>query len=89
MDYQYFKSFYQSNILLFIIILFVLIYIIMNLNFILEGNYFKGDYIKTILITCIIFIISHMLITWDDNDIKSDNKNANEFVIPIFFKHCN
>jgi hypothetical protein len=67
MNYKEFKSFYESNILLFIILLFVIVYIILNWSLISKGNYFDGEYIKSILITGIIFLIYHMFITWDDN----------------------
>lgn len=66
-SYQDFKSFYQSNILLFIILLFIIVYLIINWSVVLNGNYFGGVYTKSILITGIIFLIFHMIITWDDN----------------------
>lgn len=80
-SYQDFKSFYQSNILLFIILLFVVVYIIINWSFMWEGNYFSGEFIKPILITGIIFLISHMLITWDDNSSDSD---TDDLIIPKY-----
>ncbi len=74
--YQDFKSFYQSNILLYIILLFVIVYAIINWNIISQNsNYFGGEYIKPILITGIFFLISHMLITWDDDSNNSNNSN--------------
>ena len=73
-SYQDFKSFYQSNILLFIILLFVIIYTIINWTKVYEGNYFYGEYTKPILITGIIFLISHMLITWDNNITNTDEE---------------
>lgn len=73
-SYQDLKSFYQSNILLFIILLFVIVYIIINWTKVSEGNYLGGEYTKPILITCIIFLISHMLITWDDNTTNTDEE---------------
>lgn len=73
-SYQDFKSFYQSNILLFIILLFVIVYAIINWTKVYEGNYFGGEYTKPILITGIIFLISHMLITWDDNITNTDEE---------------
>lgn len=84
MNYQDFKSFYQSNILLFIILLFVLVYIILNWNLLKNGNYWGGDYIKTILITGIVFLISHMLITWDDTNDETTKETNREIVIPKY-----
>ncbi len=76
-SYQDFKSFYQFNILLFIILLFIIDYIIINWTKISENNYFSGEYTKPILITGIIFLISHMLITWDDNTTNTDDEIVN------------
>ncbi len=75
--YKNFKSFYRSNILLFIILLFVIIYIIINWHNIMNSNYINGEYIKPILITGIFFLIFHMFITWDD-DIIHSNIDAND-----------
>ena len=72
-SYQDFKSFHKSNQILFIIILFIIVYTIVNWNTILNKNYFNGEYTKPILITCIIFLISYMFITWDDNTIDTEN----------------
>lgn len=75
--YHDFKLFYQSNILLFIILLFVIIYLIINRDFVSNGNYFTGEYVKPILLTGIIFLVFHMIMTWDDN---SDNTiSTNEY----------
>ena len=76
-SYQDFKSFYQSNILLFIILLFVIIYIIINWTIVSNGKYFGGQYTKPILITGIIFLIIHMLITWDDDSTNDNLTNDN------------
>jgi hypothetical protein len=72
--YQDFKSLYQSYILLFIILLFVIVYIVINWSVVKDGDYFGGEYTRPILITAIIFLMLHMLITWDDNVVDSDNE---------------
>lgn len=72
--YQDFKSLYQTYILLFIILLFVIVYVVINWKIVRIGNYLGGEYTRPILITCIIFLIFHMLITWDENDVDSDNE---------------
>jgi hypothetical protein len=76
-SYQDFKSFYQSNILLFIILLFVIVYLIINWNIVYNGNYFGGEYVRSILITGIVFLIFHMTITWDDNATDTDDEIMN------------
>jgi hypothetical protein len=71
-SYQEFKTFYSSNIILFVVLLFVIVYAIINWEQIYRGNYFNGQLVKSILVTGIIFLIVHMLITWDDNAIETD-----------------
>ena len=83
-SYQDFKSFYQSNILFFIILLFIVVYIIINWSKVSNGNYFGGKYTKPILITGIIFLISHMLITWDDNTTNTDDEIKDIINIPKY-----
>ena len=65
--YKDFKSLYQSYILLFIVLLYIIVYMVINWNIVKNGNYFGGEYTRPILITAIIFLMFHMLITWDDN----------------------
>ena len=65
--YQDFKSLYKSYILLFIILLYIIVYMVINWNIVKDGNYFGGEYTRPILISAIIFLMFHMLITWDDN----------------------
>ena len=72
-SYKEFKSFYLSNIILFIILLFVIIYIIINWELVSNGNYWSGLVVKPILITGIIFLITHMLLTWDDGVDSKDS----------------
>lgn len=71
-SYQEFKSLYSSNIIFFVVLLFVIIYIFINWEQIYNGNYYSGQFVKPILITGIIFLIIHMLITWDDNVFETD-----------------
>ncbi len=71
-SYQEFKSFYSSNIIFFVVLLFVIVYIVINWKQIYNGNYFYGQFVKPILISGIIFLVVHMLITWDDNTIQTD-----------------
>lgn len=85
-SYQDFKSFYQSNILLFIILLFVIVYVGLNWDHIKQGDYFGGQYVKPILITGIVFLISHMLITWDDNNVGETNMDENMTIPKYRFK---
>lgn len=68
-----FKSFYTSYILIFIILLFVIVYVIINWEQVYAGYYFSGQIVKPILITGIIFLIVHMVLTWDDNVLDSDD----------------
>ena len=73
-SFQDFRKLYLNNIILFIILLFIVIYIVINWSIISSVNisnyseYFSGQIVKPTLITGIIFLLFHMMITWDDND---------------------
>lgn len=77
-SYLEFKQLYSKYIILFIVLLFTLIYLIINWNKVSMGEYFEGQYIKPLLITGILFLIIHLLMTWDDN------KSMEEFIIPKY-----
>ena len=79
-SYQEFKTFYSSNLILFIILLFVIIYLIINWENVYSGNYWIGEVVRPILITGIIFLIVHIILTWDD-DVQISNDNL---VIPKY-----
>ncbi len=79
-SYQEFKTFYSSNIILFIVLLFVIIYLVINWENVYNGNYWSGEIVKPILITGILFLIGHMILTWDDNQ----NVSEEDLVIPKY-----
>lgn len=81
-SYQEFKMFYYSNIILFILILFVIIYIIINWDYVSNGNYWSGEIVKPILISGILFLILHMILTWDDDQVN--NLSQNEIILPKY-----
>jgi len=74
------SEFYTSNIFLFIILLFVIVYIIINWDKVSSGDFFNGQLVKPILITGILFLIIHLFMTWDEETKTVDN----ELVIPPF-----
>ncbi len=80
-SYEEFKMFYYSNIILFIVILFVIIYIIINWENVYSGNYWSGQIVKPILISGILFLIFHMILTWDDDQKISQE---NEIILPKY-----
>lgn len=77
-SYEEFKTFYISNIILFIILLFVILYIVINWELVYNGNYLGGEIVKPILITGILFLIFHLIMTWDDDD--SNNNYDKNFI---------
>lgn len=80
-SYEEFKIFYYSNIILFIVLLFVIAYIIINWDNVYNGNYWSGQIVKPILISGILFLIFHMILTWDDDQNISQ---SNELVLPRY-----
>jgi len=73
-SYEEIKTIYCSNIIIFVILVFVIIYLIINRDNLYSNNNWTIDYIKQteiikpILITGILFLIFHILFTWDDNN---------------------
>jgi hypothetical protein len=80
-SYEEFKMFYYSNIILFIVLLFVIAYIIINWDNVYNGNYWSGQIVKPILISGILFLIFHMILTWDDDQNISQ---SNELILPRY-----
>lgn len=78
------KEYYLSNIVLFILLLFVILYVIYNYKYIKNGKYFEGQIVKPIIITGILFLIVHMLITWDDDQIEMNQKEIVDIDIPKY-----
>lgn len=73
--FEEFKSFYNANILLCVIILFSVVYCIYNWDNVLNFSLYNSNSIvtKPVLVSAIIFLIFHMLITWDyDPNTKTD-----------------
>ncbi len=77
-SYLEFKSFYSSNIILFVILFFVIVYLFINWEYVYNGNYWSGEITKSVLIAGILFLIFHMLLTWDDN------QSEEELIIPKY-----
>lgn len=66
---------FVENLLVSVIIIFVLIYIYTNMDFVNSGDYFNGDVMKPLTYTCIILIIGLVLVEFNSNedDELSDN----------------
>ncbi len=82
-----FATFYNSNIILFIMLLFIITYIMINWEYIYDGNYFSGEFVKPILISGILFLIFHMIMTWDDEHPSSndhDDFQQHQIIIPKY-----
>ena len=69
MDNSSNKSIFADYIILITILVFVVIYIIINYDNIKQGNIYNGDFTKSLLLTAIIILVVYMFITWDDNNI--------------------
>lgn len=78
--YKEFKSFYLSNIILFIVLLFIIVYVVINWDVVYQGNYWSGIVVKPILITGIVFLVCHMMMTWDDEI----NQSNSDIAIPKY-----
>lgn len=82
LSYSEFKTFYISNIILFVILLFVIVYVIVNWNDVRAGDYFSGECVRPILITGIVSLVFHLVLTWDDDDsTKSLDYDSNNLLL--------
>ena len=73
-DLSDYKIFFKSNLLLISILLFVVIYVILNYNQINSNGIFTGDFVKSILITAIVVLLLYLFTTWDDESINKNFK---------------
>ena len=72
---------FVENLLVFVIIIFVLIYIYKNMDFINSGDYFNGDVMIPLKYTCIILIIGFVLVEFNSNE-KDNNFSENIINLP-------
>ena len=70
-----YKSILKDYIVLIALCLFVLIYIIINLDVVKRGDIYNGDLTKSILLTAIIILLIYLFVTWDDDENITYNKN--------------
>jgi hypothetical protein len=62
-----YKSILKNYIILIALCLFVVIYIIINLDVVKRGDIYNGDLTKSILLTAIIILLIYLFVTWDDD----------------------
>jgi len=67
-DLEEYKTYFKNNLLIVSILLFVVIYVIMNYNQINNVGIFKGDIVKSVLITGIVVLLLYLYSTWDDEN---------------------
>ena len=72
------KSVFMDNIFLIAICMFVIIYIIINYDGVINGDIKNFEIIKSILITGIIILILYLFATWDNDD------ETNSIIIPKY-----
>jgi hypothetical protein len=72
-----YKSIFKDYILLIALCLFVVIYIINNLDVVKRGDIYNGDLTKSILLTAIIVLLIYLFVTWDDQDNIGSNTSSN------------
>ncbi len=85
---SYYKSLFKNYIILIALVVFTVVYIIINFDAVKQGDIYNGDLTKSLLITGIIVLLSYLFVTWDDdkeiteyNDITTnypDNNYQNE-----------
>jgi hypothetical protein len=80
-----YKSILKNYIILIALIIFVVVYVIINLDIVKKGDIYNGDLTKSILLTAIIVLILYLFVTWDEDNYTEENKdNIKEFPIAKF-----
>ncbi len=84
-----YKTLLKNNIILIALIIFVIVYVIINLDIVKKGDIYNGDLTKTILLTSIIVLMIYLFVTWDEDDdndiVKADDiKNIQDLPIAKF-----
>ena len=78
----YYKSLFKNYIILIALVVFAVVYIIINFDAVKQGDIYNGDLTKSFLITGIIVLLSYLFVTWDDdketteyNDVTTNYNN--------------
>lgn len=72
-----YKSIFKNYIFLIALCLFVVIYIIINLDIVRRGDIYNGDLTKSILLTAIIILLIYLFVTWDGDEDEDENQDSN------------
>ena len=79
---SYYKSLFKNYIVLIALVIFVVVYIIINFDAVKKGDIYNGDLTKSFLLTGIIVLLSYLFVTWDEdketteyNDITTNFNN--------------
>ncbi len=64
---SYYKSLFKNYIILIALVVFAVVYIIINFDAVKQGDIYNGDLTKSLLITGIIVLLSYLFVTWDDD----------------------
>lgn len=68
MENNYYKEIMVNYYLIIILILFLVVYTVINYSIIKDGNIYGGNIPKTVIITGIIFLVLYIFLTWDDEE---------------------
>ncbi len=81
---SYYKSLFKNYIVLIALVIFVVVYIIINFDAVKQGDIYNGDLTKSFLLTGIIVLLSYLFVTWDEDketteyqDITTNYNNDN------------
>ena len=79
------KSIFVNYLILITLLLFVIIYLVLNYDVVRRGEYLKGDITKSVLLTGIAILLIYLFTTWDD----SDSENSNNLCVSKLFTYPN
>ncbi len=75
------KSIFVNYIILITLLLFVIIYVILNWDIVKHGEYYSGDITKSVLLTGIVILLFYLFATWDDNELNNVSPDINKIGI--------
>ena len=75
------KGIYYNYFILIVIIIFVAMYVTLNYNKVVNNSYSAEDFVKPILVTCIIILICNLVVFSDDEHDDLNSSDANVYKI--------
>ncbi len=74
------KQIMINHTLIIILCLFLIVYIVINYSVISEGNIYRGNLPKSLIITGVIFLILYVFVIWEEDNNELGAQDEIEFI---------